>query len=80
MPRSKHAPAGGDRQAFIAHRTRTLRLHGDCHGNILWTDEGRTLLDLDDCRNGPAVGTCGCCYTEIVASGPSSSARCSKAR
>jgi Ser/Thr protein kinase RdoA (MazF antagonist) len=33
-----------------------LRLHGDCHhGNILWTDQGPHFVDLDDCRNGPAV-------------------------
>ncbi|KAB7623691.1 serine/threonine protein kinase [Alkalilimnicola sp. S0819] len=33
-----------------------LRLHGDCHpGNILWTDEGPHFVDLDDCRQGPAV-------------------------
>lgn len=33
-----------------------LRLHGDCHpGNILWTDEGPHFVDMDDCRNGPAV-------------------------
>ncbi|UAA38368.1 serine/threonine protein kinase [Paraneptunicella aestuarii] len=32
-----------------------LRLHGDCHpGNILWRD-GPTFVDLDDCRNGPAM-------------------------
>lgn len=32
-----------------------LRLHGDCHpGNILWRD-GPTFVDLDDCRNGPAI-------------------------
>lgn len=32
-----------------------IRLHGDCHpGNILWRD-GPTFVDLDDCRNGPAV-------------------------
>ena len=35
---------------------RTVRLHGDCHhGNILWTDAGPHFVDLDDCRNGPAV-------------------------
>lgn len=35
---------------------RTLRLHGDCHlGNILWTEQGPHLVDLDDCRMGPAV-------------------------
>ncbi len=34
----------------------TIRLHGDCHhGNILWTDAGPHFVDLDDCRNGPAV-------------------------
>jgi Ser/Thr protein kinase RdoA (MazF antagonist) len=33
-----------------------LRLHGDFHpGNILWTDTGAHLVDLDDARNGPAV-------------------------
>lgn len=33
----------------------SLRLHGDCHpGNILWRD-GPMFVDLDDCRNGPAV-------------------------
>ncbi len=34
----------------------TLRLHGDCHiGNVLWTDTGPHLVDLDDARMGPAV-------------------------
>ena len=33
-----------------------IRLHGDCHhGNILWTDAGPHFVDLDDCRNGPAI-------------------------
>jgi Ser/Thr protein kinase RdoA (MazF antagonist) len=33
-----------------------LRLHGDCHpGNILWTDQGAHIVDLDDSRMGPAV-------------------------
>ncbi|MCW9089483.1 MAG: serine/threonine protein kinase [Gammaproteobacteria bacterium] len=33
-----------------------IRLHGDFHpGNILWTDYGAHLVDLDDCRMGPAV-------------------------
>ena len=37
------------------HTTDIIRLHGDCHpGNILWRD-GPTFVDLDDCRNGPAV-------------------------
>lgn len=32
-----------------------LALHGDCHlGNILWR-EGPLLVDLDDCRMGPAM-------------------------
>lgn len=35
---------------------KTIRLHGDCHaGNILWTDSGPHFVDLDDCRQGPAV-------------------------
>jgi Ser/Thr protein kinase RdoA (MazF antagonist) len=34
----------------------TLRLHGDCHlGNLLWTEGRPHLVDLDDCRSGPAV-------------------------
>ena len=34
----------------------TIRLHGDCHaGNILWRDEGPHFVDLDDCRQGPAI-------------------------
>lgn len=33
-----------------------IRLHGDCHaGNILWTDDGPHFVDLDDCRQGPAI-------------------------
>ena len=33
-----------------------IRLHGDLHaGNILWTDDGPHLVDLDDCMQGPAV-------------------------
>lgn len=32
------------------------RLHGDCHlSNILWTETGPHIVDLDDCRMGPAV-------------------------
>lgn len=35
---------------------RWIRLHGDCHpGNILWTDDGPHFVDMDDCRNGPAI-------------------------
>ena len=33
-----------------------IRLHGDCHlSNILWTETGPHIVDLDDCRMGPAV-------------------------
>lgn len=33
-----------------------IRLHGDFHpGNILWTDAGPHLVDLDDCLSGPAI-------------------------
>jgi Ser/Thr protein kinase RdoA (MazF antagonist) len=37
--------------------TQTIRLHGDCHvGNILWQEQsGPHFVDLDDCRQGPAV-------------------------
>ena len=35
---------------------KSIRLHGDFHpGNILWTDDGAHIVDLDDCRMGPAV-------------------------
>lgn len=41
---------------FAAVGAQPIRLHGDCHhGNILWTDDGPHFVDLDDCRNGPAV-------------------------
>lgn len=33
-----------------------LRLHGDCHaGNVLWSDTGPHIVDLDDCLMGPAI-------------------------
>ncbi len=33
-----------------------IRLHGDCHpGNLLYRDERFHVVDLDDCRMGPAV-------------------------
>lgn len=39
-----------------AGKMRHIRLHGDCHlGNVLWTDGGPHFVDLDDCRNGPAI-------------------------
>jgi Ser/Thr protein kinase RdoA (MazF antagonist) len=44
------------RQRFAAVPYIPIRLHGDFHpGNILWTDSGAHLVDLDDCRTGPAV-------------------------
>ncbi len=34
----------------------TLRLHGDLHrSNILWSYDGPAIVDLDDCRSGPAI-------------------------
>lgn len=33
-----------------------IRVHGDCHtGNILWTEDGPHIVDLDDARNAPAA-------------------------
>ena len=33
-----------------------VRIHGDFHpGNILWTEQGAHIVDLDDCRMGPMV-------------------------
>ncbi|MGB1447437.1 MAG: serine/threonine protein kinase, partial [Arenicellales bacterium] len=33
-----------------------IRTHGDCHrGNILWTEKGPHMVDLDDSRMAPAV-------------------------
>jgi Ser/Thr protein kinase RdoA (MazF antagonist) len=33
-----------------------IRLHGDCHaGNVLWSDSGPHIVDLDDCLTGPAI-------------------------
>ncbi len=33
-----------------------LRLHGDCHaGNVLTDGETLTIVDFDDCLNGPAI-------------------------
>lgn len=34
----------------------SIRLHGDLHvGNLLWRDDLLYMVDLDDCRQGPAV-------------------------
>ncbi len=39
-----------------APKVRHIRLHGDLHrGNILWSPAGPAIVDLDDCRTGPAV-------------------------
>jgi len=33
-----------------------IRLHGDIHvGNVLWSDLGPHIVDLDDCMMGPAI-------------------------
>jgi Ser/Thr protein kinase RdoA (MazF antagonist) len=33
-----------------------IRLHGDCHpSNVLWSSNGPSFVDLDDCRSGPAI-------------------------
>ena len=41
---------------FAGVRYSTIRLHGDCHpGNLLYRDEAFHMVDLDDCRMGPAV-------------------------
>jgi Ser/Thr protein kinase RdoA (MazF antagonist) len=43
-------------QRMAAVQYAPLRLHGDCHpGNVLWSDQGPSFVDLDDCRSGPAV-------------------------
>lgn len=40
----------------VAGSVRRLRLHGDFHpGNVLWTDAGPHVVDLDDARTGPAI-------------------------
>lgn len=43
-------------KGFDLANVATIRLHGDCHvGNLLWRDESLTLVDFDDCRQGPAI-------------------------
>lgn len=43
-------------RAFAEVAYTPIRLHGDCHiGNILVRDEQLHLVDLDDCRRGPAM-------------------------
>lgn len=42
--------------AFASTKFASIRLHGDCHpGNMMCRDEVFHLVDLDDCRTGPAV-------------------------
>ena len=41
---------------FASVRYTPIRLHGDCHpGNLLHRDDAFHVVDLDDCRMGPAV-------------------------
>ena len=43
-------------ESFSLRNVSSIRLHGDCHvGNLLWRDGSLTLVDFDDCRQGPAV-------------------------
>ena len=43
-------------QLFASVRYTPIRLHGDCHpGNLLFRDDSFHIVDLDDCRMGPAV-------------------------
>ncbi len=42
--------------AYAAIPHQVIRLHGDCHpGNLMYRDECFHVVDLDDCRTGPAV-------------------------
>ena len=43
-------------ELFSRVRYTPIRLHGDCHpGNLLHRDDAFHVVDLDDCRMGPAV-------------------------
>jgi Ser/Thr protein kinase RdoA (MazF antagonist) len=43
-------------QLFAANPYQSIRLHGDCHpGNLLCRDDSFHIVDLDDCRMGPAI-------------------------
>ncbi len=45
-----------DQQFSNFNQLPVIRLHGDLHvGNILWTDSGPHIVDLDDCMMGPAI-------------------------
>ncbi len=42
--------------AYARTPHQVIRLHGDCHpGNMMCRDEAYHIVDLDDCRMGPAV-------------------------
>lgn len=43
-------------ELFAEHPYQAIRLHGDCHpGNLLCRDDSFFMVDLDDCRMGPAI-------------------------
>ncbi|WP_437881930.1 serine/threonine protein kinase [Pseudomonas sp. LRF_L74] len=43
-------------ELFARRPYTAIRLHGDCHpGNLLCRDDSYHIVDLDDCRMGPAV-------------------------
>ena len=43
-------------ELFSRVRYTPIRLHGDCHpGNLLCRDDSFHIVDLDDCRTGPAL-------------------------
>ena len=43
-------------ERFAATDFQPIRLHGDCHpGNLLLRDDQLLVVDMDDCRMGPAV-------------------------
>ena len=45
-----------DQQFDYYNQLPVIRLHGDLHiGNILWTDNGPHIVDLDDCMMGMAI-------------------------
>ncbi|MFL6574690.1 MAG: serine/threonine protein kinase [Burkholderiales bacterium] len=53
---TEQALAAVKRAFALVAAARQIRLHGDCHpGNILWTEDGPHVVDLDDARMGPAM-------------------------
>lgn len=43
-------------EIYQANPYQTIRLHGDLHvGNLLWRDDSLYMVDMDDCRQGPAI-------------------------